>query len=76
MTEKGLVMRGHPGGGLGTEMDPRDVVRDVRLYMNMVLLYASELRVSALLTYLSPKTVSELLLRWFELFKIRFFTFS
>ena len=27
VTEKGLVTKGHPGGGLGTEMGPRDVVR-------------------------------------------------
>lgn len=39
-TEKGLVMRDHLGGGPGTEMVPRDVVRNVKLYMHVVVLYA------------------------------------
>lgn len=29
VTEKGLVTKGHPGGGLVTEMGPQDAVRDI-----------------------------------------------
>lgn len=29
VTERGLVTKGHPGGGLVTEMGPQDAVRDI-----------------------------------------------
>ena len=47
MTEKGLVMRDHLGGGLVIEMDPQDVVRNVKLY-SVWLCYTREEFVSYL----------------------------
>ena len=43
MTEKGLVTRDHPGGGLWTEMDLLDVVRIILLVVPLITLLANEI---------------------------------